>query len=88
MYTNIEINFLLYIEGINLQRYKAAKPGGYPMREISVTGTGPFTVTMSPFDCGNGFDLFKVADSQVRDMLFIVIRNTAFQSLTKMCLND
>ncbi|XP_052060298.1 fibrocystin-L-like isoform X3 [Mytilus californianus] len=52
--------------GMNYQRYRAAKPGGFPMKSVSVTSSAvnQYQVTMEPFECGNNFDLFKIAESQ------------------------
>lgn len=51
---------------MNYQRYRAAKPGGFPMKTVSVSSSAmnQYQVTMEPFECGNNFDLFKIAETQ------------------------
>lgn len=56
---------LFIIEGVLNQIYRAAKPGGQPIKEYTVTGSGPYEITMAPYKCGNNFDKFKITDAQV-----------------------
>ncbi|KAK3587658.1 hypothetical protein CHS0354_042441 [Potamilus streckersoni] len=51
---------------INLQRLQAAKPNGALIDTVTVTSTsaGVYSIDLKPFDCGNGFQLFTLTNSQ------------------------
>ncbi|XP_069121982.1 fibrocystin-L-like [Argopecten irradians] len=51
--------------GISMQRLKPAKPNGYQIDRVLVTGSpGNYEVTLTPYDCGYNFPLFISDSSQ------------------------